>query len=75
MMSEVIERSVKKGKYPDVIIIDGGKGQVSVVKSCLDKLGVKIPVVGIAKAKTKSDFRRSKISATSERLVIPGRKK
>ena len=37
-------------------------------------LEINIPVVGIAKSKTKSDFKHSKISATSERLIIPGRK-
>ena len=74
MMKEVIERRLKKGNYPDLLVIDGGKGQVGVVLRCLSELGVEIPVVGIAKSKTKSDFRRSKINATSERLVIPGRK-
>ncbi len=74
MMKEVIERRLKKGKLPDVLILDGGKGQVGIVGRLLEDHGISLPIVGIAKAKTKSDFRHSKINATSERLVIPGRK-
>ena len=74
MMKEVLERRLKKGNFPDLLIVDGGKGQVGIVKRLLDDLEINIPVVGIAKSKTKSDFKHSKISATSERLIIPGRK-
>ena len=74
MMKEVIERRLRKGKLPDVLILDGGKGQVGIVGRLLEDHGISLPIVGIAKAKTKSDFRHSKINATSERLVIPGRK-
>lgn len=34
---------------PDLIIIDGGKGQVSAAKSVLEKYGLEIPLIGIAK--------------------------
>lgn len=74
MMKEVIERRVKKGKLPDLLILDGGKGQVGVVSRLLADLKIQIPIVGIAKSKTKNNFRQSKINATTERLVIPGRK-
>jgi excinuclease ABC subunit C len=74
MMKEVIDRRLKKGNYPDLLIVDGGKGQVGIVTRLLEERKVKIPVVGIAKSKTKSSFRKSKINATSERLIIPGRK-
>ena len=36
--------------WPDLILIDGGKGQVSAVKSVLDALGVEdVPFIGVAK--------------------------
>jgi excinuclease ABC subunit C len=36
--------------YPDLLLIDGGKGQVSAVKSVLDALGIDdVPFIGIAK--------------------------
>lgn len=34
---------------PDLILIDGGKGQLSSALDALDELGVDIPVIGIAK--------------------------
>jgi excinuclease ABC subunit C len=34
---------------PDLILIDGGKGQLSSALSALEALGVKLPVVGLAK--------------------------
>lgn len=34
---------------PDIIMIDGGKGQVNRVQSLLDKMGVEIPVCGMVK--------------------------
>jgi len=74
MMKEVIERRLTKGKLPDLLILDGGKGQVGVVARLLAEKKMSIPIVGIAKSKTKSNFRKSKINATSERLIIPGRK-
>lgn len=73
MMHEVASRRVTKGKLPDVFIIDGGKGQVS---SFLKGLGggAQIPVIGIAKSKTKSSFKQKEVDSTEERLIIPGRK-
>ena len=36
--------------FPDLILIDGGKGQVDVAKDVLaNQLGVDIPVAGLAK--------------------------
>ena len=36
-------------KYPDVIMMDGGKGQVNIALSVLDELGLSIPVCGMVK--------------------------
>ncbi len=35
--------------HPDLLLIDGGKGQLSAVKEALDALGLDIPVAGLAK--------------------------
>ena len=54
-MQEVIRRRYKRliaeGKdLPDLIITDGGKGQMSVVRSVIeDELGLEIPIAGLAK--------------------------
>ena len=55
MISEVVRRRygrlMEEGKrIPDLILIDGGKGQVSVAKKELDSLGLdNVPVIGLAK--------------------------
>jgi hypothetical protein len=39
-----------KGQWPDVVLIDGGKGQMSAVKAALEELGVEdVNLVAIAK--------------------------
>ncbi len=53
-MREVIYRRYKRlkeenGVFPDLIIVDGGKNQLNVAKSSLEKVGVDIPIVGLAK--------------------------
>ena len=35
--------------FPDLILIDGGPGQLSAAVESLDKIGVKIPIIGLAK--------------------------
>jgi len=37
------------GPYPDLIIIDGGRGQLNGAQCELEKIGVKIPIISIAK--------------------------
>ena len=39
----------ENSKLPDVIMVDGGKGQVGAAKEILDLLGLDIPLVGLAK--------------------------
>ena len=36
-------------KFPDVLLMDGGKGQVNVALKVLDNLGINIPVCGMVK--------------------------
>lgn len=50
-MSEAVERRMKHRNetMPDLILLDGGKGHVSTIKSMLEKLGIEIPVFGMVK--------------------------
>ena len=53
-MKEVVFRRYKrqlaeKNPLPDLILIDGGKGQLSSAKLSLDKLELNLPVVALAK--------------------------
>ncbi len=60
MMREVLERRFTRaqeedpdrenGTWPDLVLVDGGKGQLSAVKGVLDSMGVEdVPLVGVAK--------------------------
>jgi excinuclease ABC subunit C len=53
-IAEVVRRRYARlleedGEFPDLVIIDGGKGQLSAARAELDRLGVKVPVISIAK--------------------------
>lgn len=74
-MKEVLDRRFKHDEYdtPQLIVIDGGKGQLSVAVKILSELNQNIPVVGLAKARTQGHFSDSEVTATEERFFLPGR--
>lgn len=43
------EQSAGFGAYPDLIIIDGGKGQVNAVEEVLREIGIHRPIIGLVK--------------------------
>ncbi len=51
MLQEIIARRLKHTEWtlPNLILIDGGKGQVNAVKTILLQNGRRLPVVGLAK--------------------------
>ena len=52
MIAEVVKRRLKKGTPPDLLVIDGGKGHLSVVMKTIGDLDLAIPpdALSIAKA-------------------------
>ena len=63
MMKEVLNRRFKKAiqekdnflTFPDLVLIDGGKGQYSVARESLNELGLHdIPIIAIAKGKFRN---------------------
>jgi excinuclease ABC subunit C len=46
---EIKFSSGKFSNFPDLIMMDGGKGQVNIAIEVLDKLGINIPVCGLVK--------------------------
>ncbi|HBF2212526.1 excinuclease ABC subunit UvrC [Clostridioides difficile] len=48
-MAEIVDRRLKHGNLPDLILLDGGKGQVSAVKKVLELNEVDIPLWGMYK--------------------------
>jgi excinuclease ABC subunit C len=70
MMREVMERRFgraqredpdREGKeWPDLVLIDGGKGQVSAVKAILDELGIEdVPFIGVSKGPDRNAGRET----------------
>ena len=58
MMREVLERrytrAVDENNFPDLILIDGGRGQLFIANEVLLKLGVEIPIIGVAKGEHRN---------------------
>jgi excinuclease ABC subunit C len=53
-MAEVVERRYRRvqaddGPWPDLILVDGGRGQLQAALTALDRIGVELPIVGLAK--------------------------
>ena len=62
-------------ELPDLVVVDGGKGQLSQAVAILEELSVQgVGVVGLAKARTESDFQSSEVKSSFERIFIPNRK-
>jgi len=75
-MKEVLERRLKHTEYddPQLILVDGGKGQLKMAVEVLKEVGrPEIPVVGLAKARTKGEFDDKEVGGTEERFYLPGR--
>jgi len=89
MMREVLTRRFARllkdedAERPDLVIIDGGKGQLSVVLDALKELGIDpqaegICIIGVAKGRRENETGEKRIDrtmgATGEQVVMPGRK-
>ena len=79
-MSEVVFRRINRAlegdekflPFPDLIFLDGGRGQVSTVRKLLANIGVSIPVFGLV----KDDRHRTKeITSDAESITVPIRSK
>ena len=79
MMHEVLTRRFKgSDPLPDLVVVDGGKGQLNVALSVLSELKIKLDVIGLAKeertylaAKNKL---RGKAVKSEDRVYLPRRK-
>lgn len=75
-MKEVLSRRFKHEEWedPDLIVIDGGKGQLKMAVEALKEVGrADVPVVGMAKARTLGDFTDSEVTGSEERFFMRGR--
>jgi excinuclease ABC subunit C len=70
MMREVFQRRFQraqdedpdreKGEWPDLVLIDGGKGQMSTVKAALEEIGVEdVALIGVSKGPDRNAGRET----------------
>jgi excinuclease ABC subunit C len=79
MMYEVLtrryHRAVEEGDLPDLLVVDGGKGQLSVALEVFRELGItQVDAIGLAKMRTEQDAFADEVSYSAERVFLPGRK-
>ena len=65
-MAEIVGRRIKHGNLPDLILLDGGKGQVSAVQKVLNDNNLQIPLWGMF----KDDKHRTKGLVNKEREIV-----
>lgn len=75
MMREVIKRRFNHPEWgiPNLIIVDGGKGQISSVKQAMFEQNIDMPVIGIAKREElliTSDFKSIRLPRNSNALIL-----
>ena len=79
MMYEVLSRRFAHGEnLPDLVVVDGGKGQLNVALSVLKDLKIKIDVIGLAKEEramfSGKGVIKKKNGKSEDRVYLPGRK-
>ena len=79
MMCEILSRRFSHGEnLPDLVVVDGGKGQLNVALLVLKDLKIKIDVVGLAKEEravfSGKGIIKKKNGKSEDRVYLPGRK-
>lgn len=79
MMREVLSRRFAGGEekeaYPDLIVVDGGIGQLNVLTAVLRELDVSgVQAAGLAKSRVEREMEQAEIKRSEERVFLPGRK-
>lgn len=76
MMREVLGRRLSRieEEKPDLIVVDGGKGQLSQAVAVLEDLNIQgVALAGLAKARTEGDFQSKEVKGSMERIFLPNR--
>ncbi len=76
-IKEVVGRSLRRGakdnELPDLVVIDGGAGQLSSALEARAEIGAhEVPMVGLAKARAERSVQGRRKGASEERLFLPG---
>ena len=75
VLSRRYTRALEEDDLPDLIMVDGGKGQLNIAQAVLWELGIETPdLISIAKSRLKPVQGAEEKRRTDERFFIPGRK-
>jgi len=76
ILNRRLRRAVEENEFPDLWVIDGGKGQLNVALEVLreHKLEDQIDVVSLAKQHVLNDSRARAVEKSEERVFLPRRK-
>ncbi|MBR3967214.1 MAG: excinuclease ABC subunit UvrC [Clostridia bacterium] len=64
-LEHLSDESGSFSEYPDLILLDGGKGHVSTVRALMREMGVEIPTFGMV----KDDFHKTRALCDEEREI------
>ena len=78
-MYEVLTRRYRRAldehTLPDLLMVDGGKGQLNVAVAVLKELDIDtVDIIGLAKMRTKRALFDEEIERSAERVFLPNRK-
>ena len=75
-MYEVISRRVARGDLPDLLLIDGGKGQLNAARAAVKDAGLldEVDLASLAKSHVTGETADGGVSRSLERVFLPGRK-
>ena len=78
MMREMLSRRFRAEsteELPDLIVVDGGTGQLNVLIAVLEELGVQgVEAAGLAKSRVERSMESAELKRSDERVFRPGRK-
>ena len=81
MLREVFLRRFRAGSgensdMPDLVVVDGGIGQLNAVQEIVAELGLagRFDLVALAKSRVRHDAAARTVQKTAERVFLPGRK-
>jgi excinuclease ABC subunit C len=79
MLQEVLSRRFRQGKddipAPDLIVVDGGIGQLNILVRCLKELGITgVAAASLAKSRVERRMTSAEIDRSAERVFLPNRK-
>ena len=66
-----LRRGVESGELPDLLVIDGGPGQLAMALRARDELGVSLEIISIAKTRLEREHRGAEPTRKPERLFAP----